>query len=74
MDEAPGTMVATVVVVEFAAVVGGDVEVGVDCDAVVTSNGARVADGNSSTPMTTATTTTPTPRSQPEGAGELGSS
>ncbi len=59
-------MVATVVVVEFAAVVGGDVDGGLAADAVVTSNGARVADGNSSTPMTTATTTTPTPRNQPE--------
>ncbi len=66
--EDPGTMVATVVVVELGVVAGGAVVVAEDCAAVVTCNGARVAEGNTSTPMTTATATTPTPRSQPEGA------
>lgn len=64
IDEAPGTMVASEVVVEPAlgAVVGGVDGGGVDADAVFTSSGARVAEGSSSTPMMTATITTPTPR------------
>ena len=54
---------------------GGAVVVGVDWRRrVATCNGARVADGMSRTPMTTATTTTPTPRSKPEGGGDPGGS
>ena len=74
MVEDPGTMVATVVVVELGAVVGGDVVLVEDSDAVATPNGARVAEGRTSTPITTATATTPTPRSQPEGGGDPGTS
>jgi len=72
--EEPGTMVATVVVVELGVVAGGVVVLEEDCDAVTTRNGARVAEGNTSTPITTATATTPTPRSQPEGGGDPGGS
>lgn len=67
MLDAPGITTGSVdvVVVEVPAPVvevepaGGD-----DVAAVDTCNGARVADGRRRAPMTTATITTPTPRSQ----------
>jgi hypothetical protein len=74
IDDAPGTIVACVVVVvrDLGAVVEGDVVVvvGVVWLALTTFNGARVAEGISSAPMTTATTTTPAPRRNPEGADD----
>ena len=70
IDDAPGTMVAWVVVVERGLVVDvvGEVVVGVDWLAVRTLSGARVADGMSRAPMTTPTTTTAPPRRNPDGA------
>jgi hypothetical protein len=71
-------MVACVVVVPapWATVVDDTDDggvVGVVCEAVDTFNGARVAEGISSAPITTATTTTPTPRRTPEGGADPGS-
>src|ERR1700722_6798886 len=76
IDEAPGTIVANVVVVVpgFGTVVVGDDAGGVLWLAVATFNGARVPDGMSRAPMITATTTTPTPRRKPDGAGYPGAS
>ena len=71
IDDAPGTIVACVVVVDRD--VGGvvvDVVVGVVWLALTTRSGARVPDGINSAPMTTATTTTPAPRRNPDGADD----
>jgi len=91
MLEAPGTTVgAAVVVVVGAGIVVVERAVGndgaglgevvvldaADCAEAGTARGARVADGMSKAPMTTATTTTRAPRSHrgpPDAGGSNGS-